>query len=111
MIHLRDDERHLLAASRPSGCLVKLDGISESRMEGIRRKWQTMKWLNPGSDQLTNKAMYCKVALPEPATVDSAAVESEAVAPEMPEPELEQVEPEQSQPEADEPEQPDERDE
>ena len=105
MIHLRDDERHLLAASRPSGCLVKLDGISESRMEGIRRKWQTMKWLNPDSDQLTAKAMHCKVSLPEP------AIDSPVVAPEAVEPELEQIEPEQIQPEVDEPEPIDECDE
>lgn len=65
MVNIRDDERYLLAISRPSGCLVACPAISPSRMTGIRRKWTLMGWLNPGSDTLTRKAMACKVALPD----------------------------------------------
>jgi hypothetical protein len=89
VVKLRDDERYLLAISRPSGCLVECSAISSSRMTGIRRKWTLMGWLNPGSDQLTNKAMYCKVTLPEVVPIESVEVEVEIDVPSCPLPEIE----------------------
>ena len=109
MMKIRDDERYLLAISRPGGRLAECSAISPSRMTGIRRKWTLQGWLEPGSDLLTKKAMACKVPLPEVLPIEPVEVVVEVAVPEpVPvwQPELlrdwDEIEP------ADEPDEPDE---
>ena len=81
MMKIRDDERFLLAISRPGGRLAECSAISPSRMTGIRRKWTLLGWLEPGSDLLTRKAMWCKVALPEILPIEPVEVAVEVTVP------------------------------